>query len=633
MKLKKIPRYLALSLLTIGASLILGFLSFGGMFALWPVLAPALAAFALSVAYEGEIYLQNIKGAWNKLFKHNALKRELANDYLLEKFLDKSIDTTSKDCPTFFKDYEIQLNLLHKFGHASLDELSKARKKQAEKTLKDMEKWFALQLFATPSSETEAENIYTTELQSWLLRHQQLEWQTQLVKELRDRSFMKLFSAFAGLFMGLGTTYLLVEAFSVIPLFMAIPLTAWPLWIVPMAAIAGSAYGLLTYNAITDMIKSAPLRTWFNKIRNDLSTGLTARNLFITTTAIFLVTLALGLTICTAGTWWTVAKQTPPLFAWMGRMPGFIMGVINPIITGLSAVVFNLQNTSESLELIDTASRKKTNVFSDLAQAITDGFQSLIKHENALQIINPFRLLLKITVAPLRVLFFLGHLVSIGVTADRMPGVSQFFSALLGIISEGFEDYHYFFGHDHDHEKQHHHGHCHNHEHSMSLIKERLGNGHGHHHDLDLPTRVLKFVFSPIYFLAAGWDYAMSKKESLTFRDSWNKQQGIPKEKSVTIKPEAQRPSADWKREHAIYRIERFKEKHLQHVSAGCAIAEEKINALTQLQQTIRTESMQNQLEQAKNNPIYHAHRFFDSGKTATVAFIEELPQRINLRG
>ena len=76
MKLKKIPYHLTLLLLTSGASLILGFLSFGGMLALSPLLPLAFAAFALSVAYEGEIYLQNIKGALNKLFKYNHMKNE-----------------------------------------------------------------------------------------------------------------------------------------------------------------------------------------------------------------------------------------------------------------------------------------------------------------------------------------------------------------------------------------------------------------------------------------------------------------------------------------------------------------------------------------------------------------------------
>ena len=152
MKLKKLPRYLALSVLTSGASSILGFLSFGGMFALWPILPVAFTAFGLSVAYEGEIYLQNINGALNKLFKHNQLERGLAKQYLLKKMLE----ITPEDYPPFFKDYQKQLKLLHQFGHDRLNKDSRGQKRQVEKTLGDMEKWFAIQLFPgkqAPSSD------------------------------------------------------------------------------------------------------------------------------------------------------------------------------------------------------------------------------------------------------------------------------------------------------------------------------------------------------------------------------------------------------------------------------------------------------------------------------------------------
>lgn len=39
------------------------------MYALYPILPLAFAAFGLSVAYEGEVYLQNIKGAFKKYLK------------------------------------------------------------------------------------------------------------------------------------------------------------------------------------------------------------------------------------------------------------------------------------------------------------------------------------------------------------------------------------------------------------------------------------------------------------------------------------------------------------------------------------------------------------------------------------
>src|SRR5690606_25178840 len=122
--------------------------------------------------------------------------------------------------------------------------------------------------------------------------------------------------------------------------------------ILPMAIVAGAAYGMLTYNAITDMINNNTVVKWYNKIRDDLSQGLTVRNVFIASTAVFLVGLAVALTICTAGTWWTIATNARPLFDWMKKMPSFIMGIINPIITGASAIVFNIQNTAESLDMV-----------------------------------------------------------------------------------------------------------------------------------------------------------------------------------------------------------------------------------------------------------------------------------------
>lgn len=98
--LKKIPYNLALILLTAGASIILGFLSFSGMYALYPLLGLAFATFALSVAYEGEIYLQNIKGALTKLFKSDYLEHRMAKEYLLDHFPD---NTEEEECPQFSK--------------------------------------------------------------------------------------------------------------------------------------------------------------------------------------------------------------------------------------------------------------------------------------------------------------------------------------------------------------------------------------------------------------------------------------------------------------------------------------------------------------------------------------------------
>ncbi|HEN4770327.1 T4SS effector ferrous iron transporter IroT/MavN [Legionella pneumophila serogroup 1] len=638
-KPQKIPYYLFLLLLTTGASLILGFLSFGGMYALLPALPLAFAGFALSVAYEGEIYLQNIKGALNKLFKFNYLKNYLAKEYLLTHFPN----TDEENCPQFFKDYKRQLELLAKFGHKELNQDSKKRKRQIEKTLSDMEKWFAMQLFADKDNPSPNTSKYTKELLDWLALNKQDEWIKRWEKRHFQFHIVKGFSVVAGLFMGLGSTYLIVEAFTIIPFFAAIPFTLWPIIILPMAIVAGAAYGMLTYNAVTDMINNNTVVKWYNKIRDDLSQGLTVRNVFIATTAVFLVGLALALTVCTAGTWWTIATNARPLFDWMKKMPSFIMGIINPIITGASAIVFNIQNTAESLDMVDEATRSNKNIFQKIYETISNGYQHLRETENWLQIVNPFRILLKLTITPLRILLFMGHLISVAVTSDRMPGVPQILSALVAIISEGFEDAHYFIGHSHEEEHDEEYEH-HNRQQFEKLLKDRLDPESGHDHNMDIPTWILKTVASPLYGLAALWDFSASKlnpsdkkPHTLNLREAWNKQWGVAKEFDVKLNANAERPSQEWQVEHAVARIEKFQRKHLKDIVIGRELADKKIVALNQLKEKIRHpekgETLSETLEHAKKQSDYNQHRLFSQKgeKTRTQIFIEELPERVNL--
>ncbi|WP_392538676.1 hypothetical protein [Legionella sp. 227] len=635
-KLKKIPRYLALGSLTVGASLILGFLSFGGMYALYPALFLAFATFGLSVAYEGEIYLQNIKGAFKKLFKQNYLENHLAKEYLLEHF-PQHLD--SKETPQFFRDYDIQLKLLSEFNHKPLNKESRKRKKQIEKTLADMEKWFALQLFTT--KEKKKQSAYTEELSQWLKDHEQNEWQARLQKRQSTFQIVKGFSLLAATFMGLGSTYLIVEAFSVIPLIAAIPFAFWPIFIVPMAIVAGAAYGMLIYNTVTDLINNDTLNKWYTRLRNDLSQGLTVRNLFMTAMAVLLVSLAIALTVCTAGTWWTVATSARPLFEWMKRMPSFVMGVINPIITGLSAIFFNIQNSLESLEMVyeatapdaDTDAKKNTNIFQRTYQGIADVFAQVWNTENWLQLLNPFRLLLKLTITPLRILLFLGHLVSVALTSDRMPGVPQIVSALVAIICEGFEDAHYFVGVN---------------QKAKTLLEERLGS-EADHQNADIPTFLLKVLASPLYFLAAGWDCLASKMNPsvsgdasssqpkiLTLAEALNKQLGIEKEVEVKLAQDVERPSAEWQAEHTVSLIEKYQRKHLDTIWLGDEIAGEKKAALENLKTEIRQtngSSLASVLAKAKMNPVYNQHRLFalqEDELTATQEFIADLPERVN---
>lgn len=268
------------------------------------------------------------------------------------------------------------------------------------------------------------------------------------------------------------------------------------------------------------------------------------------------------------------------------------MGIINPIITGASAIVFNIQNTAESLDMVDEATRSNKNVFQKIYEAISNGYQHLRETENWLQIVNPFRILLKLTITPLRILLFLGHLISVAVTSDRMPGVPQILSALVAIISEGFEDAHYFIGHTHEDEQDEEHGHQDHHQ-FEKLLKERLDPDSDQDHNMDIPTWILKTIASPIYGLAALWDCSASKlnppqenhsknlpsgkkPQALSLGEAWNKQWGVAKEFNVELSTHTKRPSQEWQVEHAVAQIDKFQRKHLKDIVIGRELADKK---------------------------------------------------------
>lgn len=631
-KAKKIPYYLLLTLLTLGASTIIGFLSFGGMYALYPLLLPAIATFFLSTAYEGEIYLQNIKGALSKLFKSNYLKQHFADKFLAEQLRNNS------DATLFFQDFTHQLRLLQPFSHKHLDKAQRKRKKELEKTIKTMRKWFARQLFRDDPAITN----YEKNIHQWLLENDRATW---LAKKKERQIVFRLVQAFSlttGVFMGLGTTYLLAEAFAVIPFLAVIPAVTLPFVIAPLAAIAGAAYGLLTYNAITDMINNDTLRKWARAIRLEainIWKEKSLRSALKVTLAAMLFVLSLALTVCTAGTWWTVTKNAAPLFAWMEKMPTFVMGIMNPLITSLSSLVFNTENTCETLEFINNDSAEKSTASPKplslrLLQAMHKISKKVLGKENWWQVFNPFRLLLKITLMPLRVILFAGHLISIGVTADRMPGISEKLSAFLGIISEGFEDMHYFFWHDHQH----------SHEVASldDMITDTLEARHGHDHSADLPTRILKGLFCPLFFLAAIWDWAASqhnegnegKKSRLSFIEAWRKQTGREKISKVHENlGESSRISTDWNSAFLCHLIERYKKKHLANAFFGKHIAQEKVENLTALQNRLNSnpKKLASILKIEAEKTVYAKQRFFFSrGPTNTQKLFAKLSSQVN---
>jgi len=496
-------RYLILAL-SAGASLILGLLAFGGMYALWPALIPAASGFTLSVVYEFEIYSQNLTRAFEKLFSRNYFEKQLPKYYLHHYFQTQS---QGAERLAFFEEYE------------------KALRAKDTELLDYLEALFDEQINNTEDAYRASAYRYNqhTEALHAFLRAEGVHDQYKKSSERRKIYIpaLQFFALLTTLSMSLGTSYLLVEFFSLVPWLAAIP-AVLPVIIVPLSILGGVAYGLLTFNAVTNLMANNTVVNWARKIRNNFyKDGLTLANITMAATATLLFALALTLTICTAGTWWTIAQQVRPLFGWMRRIPTFFMAVVNPVIMWFSSLAFNVENTSGTLhELFPEHDKndpvdKSPSPWENIKTACSNTAQHMWEKENIGQWLNPFRPMLYLVLS-LRYVLFAGHLLSIGATADRIPKLSQYVSSCLGGLSEGFEDWDYFFG-EHRHPQTLH-----------ALLHDRLGESQGHNHDQDLPTKLVNLCAIPFYYASAHWHAYFStfnrdEATHMTYETSWEK--------------------------------------------------------------------------------------------------------------
>lgn len=579
MKIKRIPRYLLVILLALGASIVLGFLSFAGMYALFPILGLAIVSLVLAMAYEGQIYFQNIDGALNKLFFHrNWVRERLANDYLLslvEIYEEERAEALKNDeeplenekeskVPEFVKTYSELLNHYLVFKGKKLTKTQKIEKKRVTKMLHSMEKSFEQILFKKETDEHLLNSEKT--LKAWLMNESR---QKKLIKKLKTRTRIfygvLAFSIVTGIFMGVGSTWLLMEGFAALPVLATLSPAVLAGLIVPMAIVAGVAYGLLIYNALTDMIQNESIQKCLKVIQSNFQRGLSFKGLFKVLGIFTLLSLAMILTLCTAGTWWTVVKSAPPLFAWLNKLPSFIMTIINPVITGIAALVFSVENMFVTLginepshhhahEHHDDSHEHGKNFFVKIKDNLVKKHRAFkAREETLLQRINPFRIFLKITIEPLKTLGFFGHIISISVTSDRVPGIPAIFSAGASGATEFIEDWHYF-------QKHHHHAND-----PISLARKRLSPGHNHSHDDDIPTFLIKLLFSPVYLLSTLWAWGSSKRNKnednkLSFKEAWGQQFG-KKVKRETLEVIPQCPE-NTEEIHANYRLRRAVKKH-----------------------------------------------------------------------
>lgn len=371
-------------------------------------------------------------------------------------------------------------------------------------------------------------------------------WKARLSTHTLYSRIAFVISAFSGLIMGIGTTYLIMDAMVAIPWLAALPLTLFPPMIAPLALIAGVAYGLLIYDSLTDMLLDDPFEKFFARFETNFREMTLKKGIFLgLSLALLLVTIVL--TICTAGTWLTVFHQTKPLFTWLNHIPNRVLNSVIPILIGMSILPFSIQsisNTLQSLEenpdldkMIDKFNPRNwrapnwemphnlteaTNWVSErIWQKWVPGFLGLTPEEFAAETLaqkrNPYRIVYKLFFEPLRALIFVGHLIAAGATSDQVEGVPVIVSFLLNFVFECAEDWDWIWARAHLDNLN-----------TSDLLKERSQKSDNHNHDNNIPMRLLNFVFEPILKRAAEWDihYRNGDKSDQDYQKSYDKIKG-----------------------------------------------------------------------------------------------------------
>lgn len=620
-KLKKRLKFAGNILLAFGASITLGFLSFGGMYAFGPLLMSlavpaafivpvAIATGGLAVVYEAEIYYKNIKGTIKKIFRPDTAGQHIANTLLKDHFPD----IQHPDCPEFFKEYEKYLRLSVKGD------------KGARRELKALDRCFYEVLFAKDNAASRTK--FRQGLRDWLNNRPGIRTEAETLSYKRTWYYRgaALLSSIAAVFMGLGMPFLLAETLESLPF--VVGLFALPGGFIPAIILGGIAivlssvaYGLLIYNSITDMINNDTLVKWYQDLRN--LKGITWGNALRIGGSVILVLLAVALTACTAGTWWTIAKELPffiekvlsaDVIGKLHMASRVVMGVINPIVMFFSALSFNLPNIKETYDMFNAKKEEEPEQKS--------WWERTKEKENYWQIFNPFRLALFLTVTPLKLIFFFGHLISIGLIDDRVPGIPQIVTASLGILSEFFEDAHYFLGGEHKHPKK---------DASLdALLDFRFGAEASHNHEDDIPSKIIKCIFLPLYCLAAGWDSWASTgnkkvaKREFTFDKAFDKFWGVHHHHHSKNAPAGgPQEVSQWEIDKEVTAIETKKEK-LNKAFFDKPLARIKVQHLTQLQIDLddskNNAGLRGVLENdAQNNQVaYNTNRFRLFSRTTT---------------
>lgn len=510
-KKTKALRYVVATFLTIGTVLSVGFLSFSGLWIIYPYIVPAILAFFLSGVIEGKVFGTSIfKGlARLKLLTLNAEKHLLFSE--LNKLLDRKGENWIANQCAFLNDYFNQrkkYKILKNDPHVKEDDI-----KRAKKSLEELKTYFYEQI-----TEDCNENSYISQ-----------EIKTASLIELKSARhsvwFLRFFwiiSILIGIASGFVTAFAVHEAITV-GLALSLSATALSAIVWPVAIFAAIGATFLLYYAITDIVKNDGISKacsktidLFKRTTKESISAYLLRLLALSVVVAVITVVTIFATLASGGTYWIVMRKSIKLIA--PTLPVIVTYYATAILISINFATDLIYGFSTSLQTINNCKSIILAIFNAFKHPletvklfyfnIRTTLINIKQEETWVQFFNPFRILAKIIMLPLQVIFFLGHLISISLTTDRFMNVPPPLVAGICAISEGLQDLSFLTGENDDHQ------HVHN-EHSQHSEDD----GHDHGNLLQLPLQV---IFSPALLLVSivYWGFKKFGNDKVNFLEA-----------------------------------------------------------------------------------------------------------------
>lgn len=549
LKKTKILRYVVATSLTMGTVLSVGFLSFSGLWIIYPYIIPAILAFFLSGVIEGKVFgISIFKGlARLKLLSPNGEKHLLFSE--LNKLLSMKGENWVKSQCNFLQDY---CNQRKKYKALKINPSANEEDvKEAKQRLEELKDYLYQQI--NIPNDPDIENPYVSQA----IKDASL---VELHSAKRSVWFLRFFwliSILVGIVSGFVTAFAVQEAITVgLALSLSVTVLSAIVWPVAIFAAIGATF--LLYYAITDIVKndaivkacSKTFKLFKRSTEESIGTYL-LRLLALSIVVMGIASLTIFATAASGGTCWIVMQKGIKLLA--PKLPIFVAYCVSTILIPINFATDLIYGFSTTLQTIDNCKgifqaifdiiKHPIKAIKNFCANIKTKLNNLKEKESWGQFFNPFRILAKLIISPLQSLVFIGHLISIGLTTDRFMNVPPPLVAGVCAIAEGLQDLSFLTTEDGHNHAQHDHEEDDGHDHGNLLqlplqvlllpvlltvgvlywLVKICGNEVGF---LDAIAKTFKLpllniVFFPLLLPSAIWHWTFKKSENhLTFFES-----------------------------------------------------------------------------------------------------------------